>query len=68
MIESIRDDRDSTGRRVESIDLVLQARRWTEILHVAIDCVCEVDVLVLWVNGDVVQGVELATEVVVQKH
>ena len=68
MIESIRDNCHSTGSRVEPIDLVLQARRWTEILNVAIDCVCEVDVLVLWVNGHVVQGIELATEVVVQKH
>lgn len=68
MIESIRDDRDSTGGRVEPIDLVLQARSWTEVLHVAINCVCEVDILVLRVNGHVVQRVELATEVVVQKH
>lgn len=54
MIKSIRDDRHSTGSRVEPIDLVLQARSWTEILHVAINCVCKVDILVLRVDGDVV--------------
>lgn len=63
--KSISNDRHSTSIRVESINLILQARSRTEVLDIAIDCVGEIDIFVLWVNGHVVQGVELATEVVV---
>jgi hypothetical protein len=37
-------------------------------LHVSVDRVCEIYVFVLWVNGYIVQGVELATEVIVQEN
>lgn len=68
MNKSISNDRHSASIRVESVNLILQTWCWTEILDITIDCVGEIDIFVLWVNGNVVQGVELATEVVVQKN
>jgi hypothetical protein len=67
MNKSISNDGHSARFGVESINLILQARSWTEVLDIAIDCVGEIDIFVLWVNSYVVQGVELATEVVVQE-
>jgi hypothetical protein len=67
MNKSISNDCHSTRIRVEPIDLVLQTRRWTEILDITIDRVGEIDIFVLRVNDYVVQGIELATEVVVQE-
>lgn len=68
MNKSISNDRHSASIGVESVNLILQTWRGTEILDIAIDCVGEIDIFVLWVNDNVVQGVELATEVVVQKN
>jgi primosomal replication protein N len=67
MNESISNDSHSTGIGVKAIDLILQARSWTEVLDIAIDCVCEIDIFVLWVDGYIVQRVELTTEVVIKE-
>jgi hypothetical protein len=68
VIKPIRRDRDGSGIGVESVDLILQTWSRTEVLHVSVDRVCEIYVFVLWVNGYIVQGVELATEVIVQEN
>jgi hypothetical protein len=68
VIKPIRRDRDGSGIGVESVDLILQTWGRTEVLHVSVDRVCEIDVFVLWVNGYIVQGIELATEVIVQEN
>jgi hypothetical protein len=68
MNKPIRRDRDGTGIGVESIDLVLQTRSRTEILHISINRVCEINVFIFRVNGYIVQGVKLATEVIVQEN
>ena len=46
--------RDGTGIGVEAVDLILQAGGGSEILHVAIDGIGEVDFFVLGVNRHVV--------------
>lgn len=68
MIKPIRHDRDSTGLWVKSIDLILQPWSRTEILHISVNSVGEVDVFIFRVNDYVIQGVELATEVIVQQN
>ena len=68
MVKPIRDNCNGTCIGVESVDLILQTGRRAEVLHIAVDSVCEVDVFAFRVNGNIVQGVELATEVVVKDN
>lgn len=68
MVKSIRDNGHSTCLGIEPVHLILQTGRRAEVLHIAIDCVCEVDIFVFRVNGDIIQRVELAAEVVVKDN
>ena len=63
----ISDNSHGTSVKVVAVDLVSQTRNGTEILEVSVESVCEVQISVPGVNADVVEGVELTAEVVVQK-
>lgn len=63
----ISDDSDGAGVKVVTIDLVSQTRNGTEVLEVSIEGIGEVQVTVPGVDTDVVEGVELATKVVVEE-
>ena len=66
LIETIGYDAYETSVVIESVDLVGQDRSRSEVLHVSIGDIGKVHLLVSRVDGDVVQGVELSTEVVVE--
>lgn len=68
MVKPISDNCHSTCFRVEAVDLILQTGRRAEVLYIAVDRICEVDVFVFRVDGNIVQGVELAAEVVVKDN
>lgn len=68
MVKPIRDNCNGTCVGVESVDLFLQTGRRAEVLCIAVDGVCKVDVFAARVDGDIVQGVELAAEVVVKDN
>lgn len=55
------------GLQVETVNLVLQARLGPEMLPVAVLGVGEVNVAISRVDGDIVEGVELSTEKVVDE-
>ena len=54
MIEIICYNCHSTSVGVESVNLVLQTGGRAEVLHIAIDCVGEVDLLVLGMDCHIV--------------
>lgn len=54
MNKFIRDHRDGTGIGVEAVDLILQTGGGSEILHISIDGIGEVDFFVLGVNRHVI--------------
>lgn len=66
MVKPIRDNCHGTCLGVESVHLVLQTGGRTEVLCIAIDRVCEVDIFAFRVDGHIVQGVELSAEVVIK--
>lgn len=66
--EVVGDDLNSAGLEVVAIDLVAQAGRRAEVLQESVEGVCEVQLFVTGVDDNVVQRVELATEVVVEQH
>ena len=63
----IGDNSQCTSVRVQTVYLVPQPWFGSEVLIVAVEGVSEVDVLVTWVDGDVVEGVELPPKVVVHE-
>lgn len=65
--EVIRDDGDSTSLEVVAVHLVSQTGNRSEILEVAVESVGEVKITVLWANDQIIEGVELATKVVIDK-
>lgn len=68
MIKPICDNCHGTCHGVEPVDLILQTGRRAEVLYIAIDGVCEVDIFVFRVDGYIVQGVKLSAEVVVEDN
>ena len=68
MVKSISDNCHSTCLGVEPVNLFRKTGSRAEVLCIAIDGVCEVDILACWVDGNIVQRVELATEVVVKDN
>lgn len=65
--EVIGDNSDRARLKVVAVDLVAKAWRWTEILQEAVEGVGKVQLSVEGVNDDVVERVELATEIVVEQ-
>lgn len=65
--EVVSDDCDSAGLEVVAIDLVAQAGRRAKILQEAVEGVGEVQLSVAGVDDDVVERVELAAKIVVEK-
>jgi hypothetical protein len=61
------DNSHSTSFEVVSVHLVSQTRNRAEILKITVQSVGEVQVTVPGVDANVVQGVELAAKVVVEK-
>ena len=55
LVEAIRNELDGTCRRREPVYLVWQGRVRSEILQPAVGHVGKVDVLVLWMHGQVVE-------------
>lgn len=68
MIKLICHNSNSACVRVESVHLILQTRGRAEVLNIAIDCVGEINVFILRVDGHIVQRVKLATKVVVENE
>jgi hypothetical protein len=64
--EVVGDNSDSAGVKVVSVDLVSQTRDRAEVLKISVEGVGEVQITVSGVDANVVQGVELATEVVIE--
>ncbi len=65
-VKSIRYHRYRAGPVIEPPDLLLQARWRSEVLHITVRWIGEIDVFVLWVYADIVDRVELPAEVVVK--
>jgi hypothetical protein len=65
--EVVSNSSDRASVEIVAIHLVAQARGWTEVLEEAIKCIGEVQFAVLGVNDQVIEGVELTSEVVVQE-
>ena len=63
----ISDNSHGTGVKVVAVDLVSQTRNRTEILEISVESIGEVQISVSGVDANVVEGVELTAEVVVQK-
>jgi hypothetical protein len=63
----ISDNSYGTGVKVVSIYLVSQTRNRAEVLKITVESVGEVQVTIPGVDANVVQGVELAAEVVVKE-
>jgi len=59
---------DRPGSVIEAVHLVRKTFLGSEILESSINGICEVHILVAWVNGDVVERIELATEKVVNEN
>lgn len=57
-----------TRRWIEAVDHVGKGRRWAEILQIPVKRVGEVDVSISRIDGHVIEGIELPTEIVVDKH
>lgn len=68
MIKPICHNCHGTCLGVESVDLILQTRRRAEVLYIAVDGVGEVDIFVFRMDGQIVQGVELSAEIVVEDN
>lgn len=66
--EVVGDDLNSAGLEVVAVDLVAQAGRRAEVLQEAIEGIGEVQLFVTGVDDNVVERVELATEVVVEQN
>lgn len=47
--------------------MIGEARLWPKVLKVTVNCIREVDMLVSVINRHVIEGVELATKVVVDE-
>ena len=67
-IKAISDNSDCTSRRVEPVDLVGQSRRGSEVLEISIERVGKIDVSITRIDRHIIERVELAAEVVVDKH
>ena len=65
LIEPVRNDTDQSGDCVKPVYLVGKPWGWPEVLQEAVRDVGEVDLLVTWIDRDVVERVELPAEVVV---
>lgn len=65
--EVVGDNSHSTTVKVVSVYLVSQTRDRAEILEISVKGVSEVQITVPGVDANVVQGVELATEVVIEE-
>ena len=61
-------DSNSPSIGVETIHLVRETRSGPKLLQIAVHRICEVNVLVSEVYGDIIKRVELTTKVVVDKH
>lgn len=64
--EIIGNNGDSASLEVVAVDLVSQTRDRAEVLEVTVESVGEVEFAVTGADDQVVQGVELSAEVVVQ--
>lgn len=58
----------SSSGIVESVDLISQSGDRSEVLEIAVQCVGEVDILVSWVDRDIIQRVELPSEIIVDEN
>lgn len=65
--EIVGDNCDRASLEVVAVDLVAQAWRRTEVLQEAVEGIGEVQFSITGVDYDVVERVELATEVVVEE-
>jgi hypothetical protein len=65
--EVIGDDGRGSSLEVVTVDLVSETGDGAEVLEVAIEGVGEVQITILGVDHKVIQGVKLATEVIVKK-
>lgn len=65
LAESICHNCDRASHVIIPIHLVWQPLFRSEILQQAVDGVCEIDILIPWVDGDVVERVKLAAKIVV---
>jgi len=63
----ISDNSYGTSVKVVAVDLVSQTRNGTEVLEISVKSIGEVQISVSGVDADIVEGVKLAAEVVVQK-
>lgn len=59
---------NSSSIRVQTIYLVGKARSRSKILQIAVYNIRKIDVLVSEVNRDIIEGVELATEVIIGEN
>jgi hypothetical protein len=67
LVESVRGNADETRLLVEPVDLVGESRSRAEVLQVTIRDIGEVQLFGTRADSDVVERVELSSEVVVQK-
>ena len=67
MTETISNNGEGTILEVVAVDLLPNAGIRTEVLEVAVESVGEVEIAILWMDGKVVERVELAAKVVVHE-
>jgi hypothetical protein len=67
-VESICPNSHFPGSLVEPPHLLWHPWRRPEILHIPVGWICKVNLAVSWVDGEVVERVELPAEEVVQDH
>ena len=67
-IEAICHNRHSPRGLVKPPHLLWHSRWWPEVLHIAVCRVCEVDLSIAGVDGDVVERVELTPKEVVKDY
>jgi hypothetical protein len=65
--EVVGDDSRGSSLEVVAVDLVSETGDGAEILQETIEGICEVQITIFRVDHKVIQGVELATEVVIKK-
>jgi hypothetical protein len=63
----VRHDSQRLSHSVELVDLIFQDRRGSEVLQITIRDVGEIDVAVSGIHRDIVERIELASIVVVDK-
>lgn len=66
--EVISNNGQCSGLRVKTINLIAHSWYGTEMLPITIHCVREVDMTVPRIHRHVINGVELSTEIVIQKN